>query len=322
MIEIKDLTAAVGGRNIINGVSLTFEERGVYAVLCASEEQKKTLADLISGCCDADGGEILVDGETMSRGNISLKKAVRLARSDAGYFGDVGPYEYIQFVGMSMGVEREKLARQIAEAIDLLGLQDVKDKPARALSVGEKCRLGIAASLIGNPKVIVMDSVLDHFAGRALEQMYDVVEMLGGIKTVVLITSKPAHAKRLCEYVSLMANGRVALSDKIADIEARINESAQTRVSARGETQEILDAIRALDGVNDVKLIKTSRDKISEIELSHVYDAFIKDRIFSALAAINAPMLSSETVALSLDDVFYTLCVRAEKSNDGKEEKR
>ena len=56
-------------------------------------------------------------------------------------------------------------------------------------------------------------------------------------------------------------------------------------------------------------------------ELLRQIDIF-KERIFSALAAINAPLLSSETVALSLDDVFYTLCVRAEKSNDGKEDKR
>ena len=322
LVEIKNLTAVVGGKNIINDVTLSFDNLGVYAVLCASEEQKTLLAQLLSGVRDADGGEVLFDGEPMSRDNISLKKAVRLATPAAFAYGDVSPYEYIQFVGMSVGVEREKLARQTVEAIDLLGLGGVKDTPVRALSEGQKCRLSLAASLIGNPKVIVIDSALDCFGGKALEEMYGLVEMLGGIKTVVLITSKPAVAKHLCEYAALMAGGRVVLHDKIADIEAKINDSAMTKISARGESQQITDAIRALSGIRDVKLIKTSRDRIVELEIEHDYDAFIKDRLFGALAAINAPILSVTTTALTLDDVFYTLCVRAEKKNENKEAKR
>ena len=322
LIEIKNLTAAVGGKNVIDGLTASFDDRGVYAVLCASEEQKTLLSELITGACDADGGEILFDGEPMSRGNVELKKVVRLATPATFAYGDVSPYEYIQFVGMSVGVEREKLARQTVEAIDLLGLGAVKDKPVRALSDGQKCRLSLAAALIGNPEVIVIDSALDNFAGKALEEMYGLVEMLGGIKTVVLITSKPAHAKQLCEYATLVACGRVVLRDKIADIEAKINDSAATKISARGDAQEIIAAIRALSGIREVKLIKTSRDKVSELEIEHDFDAFIKDRLFGALAAINAPMLSATTTALSLEDVFYTLCVRAEKNNAEKEAKR
>ena len=322
MIEIKNLTAAVGGKNVIDGLTASFDDIGVYAVLCASEEQKTLLSQLISGVKDADSGEIFIDDEPMSRDNISLKKTVRLATPSSFAYGDVSPYEYIQFVGMSVGVEREKLARQTAEAIDLLGLGGVKDTPVRALSEGQKCRLSVAASLIGNPKIIVIDSALDHFAGKAFEEMCGIIEMLGGIKTVVLITSKPAVAKHICEYAALMANGRIALFDKIADIEAKINDSAQTKISVRGDAQQIMDVVRALDGIREVKLINTSHDRVSQIEIEHDFDAFIKDRLFGALAAINAPMLSSETIALSLDDVFYTLCVRAEKNNVEKEAKR
>lgn len=319
MVEIKDLTAAIGGRNILNGISLNFGDKGVYAVLCASDEQKKLLAELISGCCDADSGEILIDGEVMSRNNTYLKKTVRLATSADFAFGDVSPYEYIQFVGKALGIEREKLARQTAEAIELLGIRGVCDKPIRALSATQKCRLSIAASLIGNPEVIVIDSALDLFAGKSLEEVYDILDMLGGIKTVILITSKPAHAKRLCDRAVLLAGGRVVLCDKIVDIETKINDSAQTKISVRGDAEAVLAAIREMKGVTFVKLIKASRDKVLEIEIEHEYDAFIKDRLFGALAAINAPMLSSTTAALTLEDVYYTLCVRVEEKNEGEE---
>ena len=319
MVEIKDLTVAIGGRNILNGISFDFADKGVYAVLCASDEQKKLLAELISGCCNADGGEILIDGEPMSRNNTHLKKTVRLAPSADFAFGDVSPYEYIQFIGISMGIEREKLARQIAEAVDLLGLGSFCDKPIRALSGTQKCRVSIAASLVGNPDVIVIDSALDTLAGKSLEEVYDILDMLGGIKTVILITSKPSHAKRLCDHAVLIAGGRVVLCDKIADIEAKINDSAQTKISVRGDAEAVLAAIRSMSGITSVKLIKTSRDKVSEIEIEHEYDAFIKDRLFGTLAAINAPMLSSATAALTLEDVYYTLCVRAEKKNEGRE---
>ncbi len=322
LVEIKDLTAVLGGKNIIDGISLSFDKKGVYAVLCASEEQKTALAELIVGCKDADSGEVRIGGEVMSSDNVALKKKVRLAPSASFCYGDVSPYEHIQFVGTAIGVEREKLARQVEEAIELLGLAQVKHKPVCALTEGQKCRVSLAASLIGNPDVIVIDSAFDAVGTKTQEDMYELLDMLGGIKTVILISSKPALVKRLCERVALMANGRIVLSDRVADIEAKINDTAQTKISVRGNADTVLGAIRAMSGVNDVKLIRASRDKVCEIEIEHEYDAFIKDRLFTALAAINAPMLSSATVALSLDDVFYTLCVRAEKSKDAKEARR
>lgn len=324
MIEALNLTAVASGRDAkagnvgVEGVSFAFEGKGIFGVLCDSEYQRSSIAGMLCGTLDADGGEVRIGGEAMSRDDIALRRKVRLVPSASFSYGDLSPYEHLELVGSALCVESEKKYRQIVEAISLMGLEEVKDMPIAALSGFERCRLGIAAALIGNPEVIVIDSALDTLSGGSFEAVCELLCMLGNIKTIVLISSVPEQVKRLCERVAIIAGGKVVLCDSIAEIEAKINKTALTYAYVRGNAEAAMAAIREMEGVVSVRLHSVKADGVNKIEVEHAYDKHIKDRLFSALAAINTPMLSTKTVALTLGDVFYSFTSRATDKKEGK----
>jgi hypothetical protein len=77
-------------------------------------------------------------------------------------------------------------------------------------------------------------------------------------------------------------------------------------ITVRGQADIISEAIRTVDTVVDVKVADTDMNGITAVSVEHMHDEMIKDKLFSALAAINAPMLSTSSVTLGLDDIFYS----------------
>ncbi|MBQ9112069.1 MAG: ABC transporter ATP-binding protein [Clostridia bacterium] len=307
MLEIKDIVKGYDkGAEALCGLSLVVQDKGVYAILGDKDAGKTALARVICGCEDADSGEVLVDGVRMSRKNVALKKRVRLVPASLELYGTVTANEHLDFVGDTLGIVPDKKYRQIREALELVMLEESQNKPFSALTVSERCRLSIAASLLGNPDILVLDDPFAHIEGSQLEELYGLMDMLGKIKTVILLTHRPQEVKRLCEYVYILHDGRIALGGRLTEIMEKINSTCQMYISVRGDGETIAEAVRSVDPVVDVKVTGTEKDGVCSVSVEHLPDDRIKDKLFSALAAINAPMLSVRSVTLGLEDIFYS----------------
>ncbi len=320
MLEITQISKAVGGKSVLSALSLTVENKGIFGVLCVDSTAKALLARLICGCEDADEGTVRVNGEPMSRRATELKKKVRLVPSVLKTDSMETAAEYLDFVGSALGIEPDRRYRQIKEALELLGIDGVQSKPFFALNSVQCLRLAIASSLIGNPDIIVIDDALWNIEGKQLEEIYEILQMLGKIKTVILLSHKPSEVKRLCERIAFMCGGRIVLSGSIAEIEEKINSTRELRISVRGDWEKISAVIKDTERVVDVKLISSDKNSVHSISVEHLPDSKMKDRLFEALSKINAPMLQLKAIELTLDDVFYSLTDKDRKRIEAERE--
>ena len=321
LLEIKEIVKRRGEESVLCGLSLDFKEKGIYGVLGAEGAGKTTLAEIICGCRDKDDGEITVDGEKMSRSAYKLKTRVRLVPTDLVADGSMTPVEYLDFVGDSLGVESDKKYRQIKEAIELVGLEEQQNKTLSAIGAAARCKLAIAASLIGNPEIIIVDEPFSAVESTAMTEMYDLLKMLGKIKTVVLFSHKPSEVKTVCDSVAIMSGGKIALCGKISDIEAKINSTHELHISVRGNAEDIIKAIKDTENVINAKVTSTDKNNVNAISVEHYPDPKMKDKLFASLSAINAPMLSVKAITLTLDDVFYSLTATDARKNRERQEK-
>ena len=307
MLEFVDVVKRQGSSQTLSGLSMSVENKGIYGVLSADGAALTALAEVACGCADADGGEICIDGELMKRGALALKKKSRLVSSELYTDGAETVREYLDFIGGALGVEPDKRYRQIKEAFELMAIEELQNRPVSELSCAQSCRLSIAAALIGNPDVLVLNDVFRGVDGKAFEEICAVLEMLGRLKTVLLLSSKPAEVKKLCESVTILSEGKAVLSGKVEEIEAKINATREMRISVRGDWEKISPVIESLDKVVSVKLVSTDKNNVHSVSVEHQPDGRMKDILFSALSEINAPMLSVKEITLTLDDVFYSL---------------
>lgn len=317
MLAIKELVGGAEGANALSGITLTANDKGIFGVLCARREQRSALARLMCGCEDAESGEVLINGERLSRRACALKRKVRLVPSVLVTDTSCTSAEYLNFVGDALGVEPEKRYRQIKEALEITGLEASQNKLISALGASELCRLALAGALIGNPEIIVMDDPFSAVDKETANELYDLLDMLAGIKTVILLSESVAEVKRLCTRVAVISKGRIAIEGDIAEIERKINATHELFISVRGEAEAVLGAVRSLECVADAKIISTEQNGVHSLRVEYYPDDSIKDKLFAVLSQINAPMLSIRTVTLTLEDVYFSL-TDGERDKDGE----
>lgn len=303
MLEIKELKKGYSDGDVLCGVSLCLDKKGIYGILGKKGSGKSVLARLMCGCEDADSGEILLNGEPVSRKALALKRKIRLVPTALEIDGMMNAVEYLDFVGTAMGVPSEKRYRQIKEAIELCELSEFQYRSFSRLLKMQKARLSLAASLIGNPDVIVLDAPF----GVQFAEVKGVLKMLSKIKTVVLLSHRTAEIRELCDSVSILHGGKIAVSGSIDEIERMVNAEQRMFITVRGNKDKICEAVRAVEGVVSIKQESTKANNVGTYAVEHTGAGATKDRLYAALSAIDAPMLSVKEEKLTFEDVFYSL---------------
>lgn len=303
MLEIKNLTKSYSDTAVLRGVELCFDKKGIYGILAARGSGKTTLARLICGCENVDGGQIALDGEVMSRGAIALKKKVRLVPTTLELDGLTTPIEYLDFVGAAMGVESEKRYRQIKEAIELCDIEDCQTRPFFKLTRPQRARLSLAAALIGNPDVIVLDAPF----GANIADVGELLLFLAGIKTVILISSRAADVSQYSDRIAILHGGTIAVSGTLGEIESALNAESWLHLSVRGDKEEIEALLASVEGVTSVTFEKRGSNNTYSYTVAHTCYATIKGKVVSALSGAGYSVISTREEKLTLEDAFAML---------------
>ena len=217
MIEIQNLSKKFGDVTVLDNISLTAQ--GVLGICGNAGTGKSTLLGMIAGVIPATEGQILIDGKALPVEPDRLSRAVGYLGADAPAFCELTVYEFLAFIGQAKKIPEEKLLRQIDEVIDLAEISQIKDVYVEHLTLSQRKIVGIAGTLLGNPKVVVLD---DPFAGidpGALSTIRAIVKMLGEIKTVVISSKNPSDIAAVCDCTVVLPDNSATECDSSADKE-------------------------------------------------------------------------------------------------------
>lgn len=209
-LEIRNLSKRYGKKQALSNVSCKLHD-GVYGLLGANGAGKSTLMNIITGNIEADEGEVLLDGK-----NILKSENQREFREYLGYMPQF-PIQYRGFTVLDFlfymaslrGISKKKAKEKIDELLDMLALTEVRNKKMTALSGGMKQRLMLAQSVIGNPKVLILD---EPTAGLDPKQRIAVRNLISEIafqKIVLIATHVVTDVEFISKEIVLLKDGQV-----------------------------------------------------------------------------------------------------------------
>ena len=209
----------------ISDLSLTFFKGGIHGILAPKGSGKTLITDLISGVERPEQGSITVGGKDLLANPNAAKKKLGYVPQESVFFDGMTVSETMNFIGEARLVPAEKRYRQIKEAMDLLGIDGIGKRLIRRLSTAELKRLAIAAALLGNPDLLVMDEPIPQNAGEGKQAFLDLIRMLGRIKTIVLATSDIELARSLCEDVVILSDGKILAQGTFEELDAKLRRN-------------------------------------------------------------------------------------------------
>lgn len=215
LLEVRNLVKRFGGLVATNNVSLTVEKGSITGVIGPNGAGKTTLFALISGFHSPTSGDILFEGKSI----VGLKPYDLCKLGITRTFQVVKPFAgksvlYNTMVGAFARTNSRAEAERVAlEVLELTGLYDKRDVPARSLTIVDRKRLEVAKALATRPKLLLLDEVL---AGLTPREVTEAVELVRTIReqgvTILLIEHVMQAVMALCERVHVIHHG-----EKIAE---------------------------------------------------------------------------------------------------------
>lgn len=209
MLNLRGIKKSYDGVKILNNISLDISDGEIVSVLGPSGSGKTTLLNVILGITALDSGEILFDGEDVSR-LPAKQRDFNIVFQDYALFPNLNAYDNITY-GLKNKPEIST-QKEVDELIGLLGLGEHLDKKIDQLSGGQKQRVALARTLVMKPKVLLLDEPLSALDGVIKESIKDRIKTIARTYnlTTIIVTHDPEEALTLSDRVLIMNEGKIS----------------------------------------------------------------------------------------------------------------
>jgi osmoprotectant transport system ATP-binding protein len=213
MIALEAVEKTLGGKKILQPLTLSVPARSCLALIGPSGCGKSTILRLILGLIAPDAGRVLVDGEPVTPANVrAIRRRIGYVVQDGGLFPHLTAADNAALMARELGQPPERIEARLAELATLVSLdQGLLRRYPGELSGGQRQRVGIMRALMLDPVLLLLDepmAALDPMVRRRLQQdLKHVFATIG--RTVLLVTHDLAEAGYLGDEVALMRDGRI-----------------------------------------------------------------------------------------------------------------
>ena len=265
VLELKNVSKSFGKRKIIDNISLKVNSGEIFGFLGPNGSGKTTTIKMILRLIDSDEGEIKVNG-------FDNRKQFEQAMECIGAIVEnPDMYKYMS------GIDNLKLharirnidEKRIAEVLEMVGLKDrAKDKVGK-YSLGMKQRLGLALTLLHNPKVLILDEPTNGLDPAGIKQLRDILKKISHEENVAVFVSSHilTEMQQMCDRVAVLDNGKIVKIEQITNSEEEKIETIELRLKNKEKAIEILKEKFEVDAKEEKNnlLVTIQTEKVPEV---------------------------------------------------------
>ncbi len=307
MIEVKHLTKRYGKHTAVEDVSFTVEDGCIYGLLGPNGAGKSTTMNIMTGYLSATEGEVRINGHDIVEEPAQAKACVGYLPEQPPLYQDMTVAEYLDFVAELKHV-RKKGDRRVAvnRACRRTGLEEMAPRLIRNLSKGYRQRVGIAAALLGEPKIIILDEPTVGLDPAQMIEIRALIRDLGRTHTVILSSHILSEVQTVCDRMLIIAGGRLVAQGTPEELAGRLAAKGAISVTAQGSRDAVLAAAATVEGLSDLRVTAEKGGEVSFTAVS-AQGGDLRGALSLALARANCPVLSMSAENMSLEDVFLQL---------------
>lgn len=295
IISTSHLSKKYGSVLRVNDLDLRVPEGCIYGFLGPNGAGKSTTLKMILGLVRPTAGDIAVFGEPMMRRNrLAILKQVGSLIESPSYYGHLSGEENLRIVQTMRGVPE----KNIREVLEIVRLTDAKDKRAAHYSLGMKQRLGLAAALLGYPRLLILDEPTNGLDPAGIQEMRELIKELPqrfGM-TVVVSSHLLVEIDQMADHVGIIREGELVFQDSLTALHSRSKHHL---------------ALRTTDNLHAQAILRERRLHVSEGEDGYLVLPLLNDDTTAALAELlvtqSIGVLRLEERQKSLEDIFLEL---------------
>jgi ABC-2 type transport system ATP-binding protein len=292
-IDVTGVTKKFGGKTVVNAIDLQVRRGEIYGFLGPNGSGKTTFIRMLCGLLTPDAGTGACLGYDIRTQQAEIKRHVGYMTQRFSYYEDLSIRENLDFIARIYAVPER--ASAVQRSLERLGLQNRSRQLAGQLSGGWKQRLALAACLIHQPQLLLLDEPTAGVDPKARRDFWDEIHLLAADGLTVLITTHYMDEAERCHRLAYLAYGNLLTRGTLDEVLAAAKLTTWT-VTGPG-LHTLADALRGRDGVEQVVAFGNTL---------HI-SGRNNEKLEAAIAAVRDPQHEWTRVRSGLEDVFISL---------------
>ncbi|UQW98937.1 ABC transporter ATP-binding protein [Rummeliibacillus sp. G93] len=223
VVQLNHVTKVIKGKKIIDDLSFTIEEGEVFGFLGPNGAGKTTTIRMMVGLMGITSGEILICGKNVEKEfEAALMNIGGIVENPEMYKFLTGYQNLMQYARMIKGISKQK----IDEVVEFVGLKERIHDKVKTYSLGMRQRLGLAQSLLHDPKVMILDEPTNGLDPAGIREIRDHLKKLTKEKGMSVIVSSHllSEMEMMCDRIAIIQNGKLVDIQKVHDY---VNDTKQ-----------------------------------------------------------------------------------------------
>lgn len=312
MIEVRNLVKRYGDKQAVNNISFTVEKGQILGFLGPNGAGKSTTMNMLTGYISSTSGQILIN-------NTDILEDPIKAKANIGYLPEIPPL-YVDmtvdgYLNFMYDLKKCKLSRKkhLEEICNLCKISQVRGRLIRNLSKGYKQRVGLAQALINNPPVLILDEPTVGLDPNQIIEIRSLIKKLGKNHTVILSSHILPEIQAVCDRIIIINKGVVAADGTADEIAKSITNQHKMTLRIEGTThtaadkQEIVDALRNLDGIKYVRADMEREHGIYDYDVEADEKTDVRRAVNKLCRDKNWNILMLQLSDLTLEDIFLKI---------------
>jgi len=299
MIQVDRLVKTFGSVAAVDNISFTVEKGEIVGFLGPNGAGKTTTMRILTCFIPASSGMASVAGHDVMKQSVAVRRRVGYLPESVPMYPEMRVREYIDFRAKLKGVPRKDRPVKVDEVMVRCRISDVQRKLIGTLSKGYRQRVGLAEALVHDPDILILDEPTVGLDPIQIRETRKLIKELGDKHTILLSTHILPEVEMICERVIIIAQGRIALSDTMKNLQA----GAVISLEVRGPVQKVRAAIEVVEGVAKVDA-REVQDGIAAFDIRTHNDKDLREAISQRVAQNGWTIRQLDLRRRTLEDLF------------------
>ncbi len=304
MIKVSNISKSYGKIRALKKIDLNIREGEFYGLLGPNGAGKTTTINILSTILKPDSGEVIINGFNMKTAPKKCKASIGIVPQELALYEELTAYENLIFWGSLYSFSRSAVSVRAIEMLKLFGLDDRRNSLIKTYSGGMKRRINIAAAMLHQPKILLMDEPTVGVDPQSRHLIYEILEKFveDGV-TIVYTTHYMDEVEKLCNRIGIIDYGEIIAEGNLEELRnfTGISESIIVHFHDDESTKnrELINTFGEKAVFYDNKMIYSSHDTTADLSF-----------VIEKLKLNNIPIRQIELEKASLENIFLKLTGR------------
>lgn len=283
----------------VDSVSFEIQEGEFFSLLGPNGAGKTTTINMISGLMHPDQGQILLHGNSIHDSLKVSKKQMGIVPQEIALYEELSAWENLLFWGNLYAMQGNALRSRANELLELVGLSDRKNDRIRTFSGGMKRRINIAAALMHNPQLIIMDEPTVGIDPHSRTRIYALLENLHQQgKTILYTTHYMEEAEKMSSRIGIIDHGKIIASGTLQ----QLKQLSGIRETMHIQVDNITDSIALPEHISAQQNPETNTIKVFCTDMRTEAPLVIK-----SITDAGAVIMHLDVQTINLENIFLHL---------------